>query len=904
MSNVLYIIDTMSLIFQVYHALPKDMTAPDGQPTNAVFGFARDLEMILGNGEATHVICAMESLGPGTRNEIYAEYKANRTETPEDLTPQFPVIWDVIRGFNVPAIQHEGWEADDVIATLARRAEADGFDVRVVTSDKDIRQLISPQIKLYNCRKQVFFGETELEKAWGIRPDQVIDFQSLVGDSVDNVPGVPLVGPKKAQALLEQFGTLDDVLAHADQAPGKKLRENLVTYADQARMSRELVTLQTGLPIEYDWDDARISEPDRPLLFELFTRLGFGRMSEIYRPVEGEVQRKNRSWNVIDTPRKFEKFLAELKQQSRFCFDLETTSKSEMKADIVGWAICWEPFEAYYLPVEGPGDDGTLDGASVLEGLRPFLEDPAVEVVNQNIKYDALVLRRAGVAVDGIGVDPMVGDYLLDAGARSHGLDHLAQKYLQYKMIPISDVLGEGKQQKMMFEVDVDRAAEYATEDADIALQLSDVIGQKLKDENLWELYWDLERPLISVLTEMEFNGIALDTGELKRQSDELSVRLEALMTGIYELAGREFNIGSPKQLAEVLFEEHKLHELAAEHGVRAMRKTQKKTAWSTSHDVLEKLALFHDLPAKIIDHRHLAKLKSTYLDALPEAVNAETGRVHTSFSQVVAATGRLSSNDPNLQNIPIRTEEGRRVRRAFIAGEPDWTLIAADYSQIELRLLAHFSQDEALLDAFRSGADIHTSVAAEVFGVDPGDVDSGQRRIAKAVNFGVLYGQSAFGLSEQLRIPRDEAADFISNYFSQYVGVDLYLTELLERVQQTGYAETILGRRREISGIRRTTGRSRNLPERTAINTEIQGSAADLIKTAMLRVHERLATEEHPARMLLQIHDELLFEAPRPTVDSLVSLAREEMESAFTLDVPLVVDVKVGDNWLDMVPA
>ncbi|MFQ5735117.1 MAG: DNA polymerase I, partial [Planctomycetaceae bacterium] len=641
------------------------------------------------------------------------------------------------------------------------------------TSDKDIRQLISPQIKLYNCRKDAYFAEAELKTAWGIRPDQVIDFQSLVGDSVDNVPGVPLVGPKKAQALLEQFGTLEDVLAHADQAPGKKLRENLVKFADQARMSRELVTLQTNLPLDYAWDDARISEPDRETLFALFSRLGFGRMSEDYRPAGGEAERQNRTWDVVDTPDKFDAFLSELRKQKRFCFDLETTSLDELQADVVGWAFCWKPFHAYYVPVDGPAGDSTLDPADVLAALRPLLEDPQFEVVNQNIKYDVLVLRRAGVVVRGIGMDPMIGDYLLDAGARSHGLDHLAQKYLRHKMIPISDLIGKGKQQKMMFEVDVGRAAEYATEDADVALQLADRITQTLKDENLWPLYWDLERPLISVLADMEFAGVRIDSGELKRQSDELSLRLDDLMTEIYELAGREFNIGSPKQLADVLFEEHELHKLAEEQGIRAMKKTQKKTAWSTSHDVLEKLALFHDLPARIIDHRHLSKLKSTYLDALPEAVNPETGRVHTSFSQVVAATGRLSSTSPNLQNIPIRTAEGRRVRRAFIAGEPGWKLISADYSQIELRLLAHFSQDEALLNAFREGADIHASVAAEVFGVDPRDVTSDQRRVAKAVNFGVLYGQSAFGLSEQLRIPRAEAAAFIDDYFAEYTGVD-----------------------------------------------------------------------------------------------------------------------------------
>jgi len=890
MSDVLYLIDTMSLIFQVYHALPKDMSGPQGQPTNAVFGFSRDLQNIIQNKQATHVICAMDSEGPGERNAIYDDYKANRSEMPADLKPQIPLILDVIRGFNVPVIEHAGWEADDIIATLAKQAVEDGLEVRIVTSDKDVRQLLSPHIQMYNCRKDSFFGENELEESWGIRPEQVVDFQALVGDSVDNVPGVPLVGPKKAKTLLDEFGTLDDVLANAEKAPGKKLRQNLKEFAEQARMSRELVRLRTDLDLDYDWEKARVGEPNRDALFELFTDLGFGRLSQEMREGAAAKKKSQRTWETVDSPQKFDAFLEQLGRQTRFCFDLETTSLNAMRADIVGWAFCWQPHHAVYIPVDAPPGSPTLDAKTVLQSVRPFLENPQVEVVNQNIKYDMLVLRRLGVEVRGVGLDPMIGDYLLDAGARSHGLDHLAQKYLEHKMIPISDLIGTGKQQKKMFEVDVDQAAEYASEDADISFQLAECLQEKLKQQKLWDLYWTLERPLISVLVDMESTGIKVDVAELQRQSEELTERLEQLMAEIYILAGREFNIGSPKQLAEILF---------VEHDLPVLKKT--KTGPSTSHDVLEKLALFHELPAKIIEHRHLSKLKSTYLDALPETVHPETGRVHSSFNQVVAATGRLSSNEPNLQNIPIRTAEGRRVRRAFIAGEPGWKLVSADYSQVELRLLAHFSRDDELLGAFRNDADIHTAVAAEVFGVDPGDVDAEQRRIAKAVNFGVLYGQSAFGLSEQLKIPQGEAAAFIENYFAQYPGVDRYLTELLEEVDRTGYATTILGRRRAITGIRHTTGRQRNLPERTAINTVIQGSAADLIKKAMINLHTRLCKENHPARLLLQIHDELVFESPQESVDSLVETARAEMEAAFDLDVPLLVDVKIGDNWLDM---
>jgi DNA polymerase-1 len=529
---------------------------------------------------------------------------------------------------------------------------------------------------------------------------------------------------------------------------------------------------------------------------------------------------------------------------------------------------------------------------AVRDALRPILEDPHVEVVNQNIKYDMLVLRRAGIRLRGIGLDPMVGDYLLDAGARSHGLDALAARYLRHRMIPITSLIGTGKQQKKMFEVEIERVAQYAAEDADIAWQLAGIIGDKLRQEGLWDLYWDLERPLISVLADMEFTGVKVDADELGRQSAIAGERLERLAHEIYNLAGREFNIESPVQLRDVLFIDLKLP---------AGKRT--KTGASTNQEVLEKLALLHPLPAKLLEHRQLAKLKGTYLDALPAMVNPDTGKIHCSFNQVVAATGRLSSSDPNLQNIPIRTEEGRLVRRAFVPSQAGWKLVCADYSQIELRLVAHFSQDSALLTAFQDGADIHTAVAAQIFGVPADGVDSAMRRVAKAVNFGVIYGQSPYGLSATLGIAQSDAAAFIENYFARYAGVDRYFEQLLREVQATRFAKTILGRRREITGIRSTTGRQRNLPERTAINTVIQGSAADLIKRAMIKIHRRLEETSFPVHMLLQIHDELVFETPAEHVSALVELVQGEMQHALELTVPLVVDVSAGGNWLDVQP-
>ncbi len=915
------------------------MTGPAGQPTNAVFGFTRDLLQILKQKKPDYLLCAIDSEGPGVRSQWYDQYKANRSEMPEELVPQIPMLTEIIEGFRIPLVGHPGWEADDVIATITRQAEAANLDVVLVSSDKDLRQLLSDHVRMYNCRKGEFFDVDKLKETWKIRPDQVVDFQSLVGDSVDNIPGVPLVGPKKAAALIEQFGDLESVLANAEKAPGKKLRENLLNYADQARISRKLVTLRTDLPLEFDLESARTNGIDAAKLQQLFLDFGFRKFrDEIrefdsttqYQPSISQLRSPNeqpasqpkkmrglfdhlpmddletdcesdslfqttsrniaeRKWSVIDDLSSLKKLVEKLLKQKEICIDLETTSVDAMQAKIVGWALCCEVGTAYYIPVDGPADQKTLDSQEVIEAFRPVLENPEIAISNQNIKYDMLIWQRHGLKVATIGMDPMVGHYLLDAGARSHGLNAIADEYLNHQMIPISDLIGKGKSQKKMFEIDIAQVAEYATEDADIALQLGELIRLRLKQEKLWDLYEDLERPLIEVLATMEQNGIALDAGELQQQSESAGKRIEQLLIEMEEIAGHSFNPDSPKQLREILF---------SELGLPVQKKT--KTGASTDYSVLEKLAPLHPLPAKIIEYRQLAKLKGTYLDTLPKLIHPETKRIHASFNQVVAATGRLSSSDPNLQNIPIRTEEGRQIRKAFIPGEKDWELVCCDYSQIELRVLAHFSQDAAMMEAFRSGLDIHTAVAAEVFKVDEKEVDKEMRRVAKAVNFGVIYGQSAYGLAASLNIPQEQAAEFIDDYFARYPGVEQFIEQTLEQCHRTGYAYTILGRRRPISGIKNIRGRNRNMPERTAINTVIQGSAADLIKLAMLHVHEAIEQSNLQAKMLLQIHDELIFESPAQQLDQLISLARSKMEQAMNLDVPLVVDIKHGKNWFD----
>ena len=895
MPDSIYIIDTFSLIFQVFHAIGSEMTSPAGQPTNAVYGFTRDLHTLLRDHNSTYWLAAMDSSGDAVRNGWYPEYKTNRSEMPPDLRPQIPMIRQVLEAFGVPTVQHEGWEADDVMATVTKLAVAEGWDVILVSTDKDCRQLLGPHVRMLNLRKNSYFGVNELKADWGITPEQAVDFQSLVGDSVDNVPGVPLVGPKKASALLLEFGNLEGVLANADKAPGAKLKENLKVFADQARVCQKLVRLYDDLPLTVDWNQARTGQLQHDRLAELFTEFGFKRLADEIKALRPAAEHpepvpapQTRDWHIIDTPEEFGPFLEQFLQQKRFCLDTETTSVDAVRADIVGWAICWEIGSGYYVPVRGPAGQKTLEPDMVVAAFKPHLEDPTVEICNQNIKYDMLVLRRAGINIAKIGSDPMIFNYLLDAGARSHGQDELSKRYLGHEMIPITALIGTGKNQKSMTEIDIPLVAEYAVEDAEIALQLCGKMEPILRHAELWDLYWELERPLIPVLAEMEYRGIKVDADLLRTHSKSAGERLELIQAEIYALAGHEFNIDSPIQLREILFTELKLP---------VFKKT--KTGPSTDAEVLEQLAVLHPLPNKLMEHRKLSKLKSTYLDALPEMINPETGRIHASFNQVVAATGRLSSSDPNLQNIPIRTEEGRRVRSAFIPGEPGWKLVSADYSQIELRMLAHFSHDKALQMAFEAGVDIHTAVAAEIYGFHVNLVSGEMRRVAKAVNFGVIYGQSPYGLSAAIGISQDEAGRFIDDYFAKYAGVAAFIEKLLEECRRTGYATTIKGRRRAIAGIRELSGRRQlTLPERTAVNTVIQGSAADLIKLAMINIHRRLQAENHPGRMLLQIHDELVFEVPEAEVLSLQELVREEMEQAMQLDVPLKVDVSVGDNW------
>jgi DNA polymerase I len=889
----LYILDAYSLIYQVFHAIPL-MTGPSGQPTHAVFGIFRDLLNLLKTRKPDYLAAAFDGGGPVFRSEIFPDYKAQRGPMPEDLIPQVPVIRRLFEGFRVPVLLVEGYEADDLIATLARRGAERGLDVYLCTADKDARQLLGDQIRIYNLRKNQVLDAEGLKADWGVRPDQVVDLLALTGDAVDNVPGVPGIGLKTGAKLLEEFGDLETLLANASKVAGAKKQQALVEHAETARRGRRLITLKDDVPLDLDWDALKATGYDAKALKALCVECGFHRfLDEIVDDAKPpEVAWKTEAYQTVDTPENLRAFVAELERQPKVSVDTETTSVDPLRADLVGFSFCWGEGVAHYLPVRGPEGSLVLDPAATLEALRPALTDPAVEKVGQNLKYDMLVLKRAGLELAGPVTDTMVLSYLLESGERNHNLDELARRLLDHTMIPITALIGKGKAQLSIDQVEVSKVAAYAGEDADAAWRLEAILAPRVREEGLWDLYADLERPLISVLAEMEAAGIKVDVSRLRQLSADFAARMEGIKAEIHRHAGREFNIASGPQLRQVLFEELKL----------PVTKRTPKGEPSTDAEVLEDLAGKHPLPRLIVQYRQLDKLKGTYLDALPELVHPD-GRIHTSFHQVVAATGRLSSSDPNLQNIPTRTEDGRQIRQAFVPGDPGWSLLTADYSQIELRVLAHFSKDPALVRAFAEDRDIHSAVAARIFGVPEDRVDSGQRRVAKTVNFGVIYGLSPFGLATRLGISQAEANAFIDAYFKEYAGVSAFIDRMREVALQSGRVETILGRRRAISGIKNTTGRNLNLAERLAVNTVIQGSAADLIKRAMLQVDRRIRDAGLRSRMLLQIHDELVFEAPDAEIPALAALVREAMTTALTLDVPLGVDVAAGPNWLDVAP-
>ena len=880
----IYLIDGSSYIYRAYYAI-RQLSNSKGFATNAVMGFTNMLLKVVRDEKPDGVVVVFDAKGPTFRKDMYSEYKANREAMPEDLVPQVPIIKDVVRGFRIPALELAGFEADDIIATLADQCVAAGAEVVVVTGDKDLMQIVGPRVRLLDTMKDKVTGPEQVVERFGVEPARVLEVLGLAGDTSDNVPGVPGIGEKTASALIQEFGSIENLLANVDRVKGVKRQENLRTYTEQARLSRSLVGLGHDGPVAFDLAGAALSEPDNAALTAIFTELEFGRLLQ-----EFSVQERStgEGYRGVLTPADLYELVQRLEATEGFAFDTETTGLDATRVDLVGLSFAVQPGEAWYVPVAHHylGAPAQLPRQLILDALGPLLEDPARPKTGQNVKYDALVLRRAGITLRGVAFDTMLASYLSRPGARSHSMDAQASDLLGHQCISYSEVTGTGRNKIGFAEVEIEKATVYAAEDADITLRLRRCLEPLLVETEQTALFRDVEMPLMEVLTEMEWAGVRVDPGVLAGLSEELADKLAALEEEIHALAGVAFNVASPKQLGEVLFETLKLP-----------RGKKTKTGWSTDVEVLTRLAEEHPFAARVLEHRSLSKLKGTYTDALPKLIHADTGRIHTSFNQAVTATGRLSSSDPNLQNIPIRTEEGRRIREAFVPGE-GCVLMSADYSQVELRILAHVAGEKTLQAAFAVGEDIHSRTASEIFGVLPGLVSPDQRRSAKTINFGIIYGMSAFGLAKALNIGRKEAQVYIDGYFARYPGVRGYMERAVAEAQEKLYVTTLLGRRCAVPEINSKNPNIRGYAERNAINYPIQGSAADLIKVATVRVFRRLRAEGLAARLVLQVHDELVLDVPRAELDAVTALVREEMEGAAALSVPLVVDVGVGPNW------
>ncbi len=914
-----FLIDGHAQIFRAYYAPFQPLTSPAGEPVKATHIFTQMLLSILREQRPDYFAVAMDVSDATTfRREIDADYKATRDEAPEDLAPQIERIVEVIELLGIPLFRVPGYEADDVIATIAEKLAGVDVELSIVSKDKDLYQLLNRNVHLWDPVTGEVLDDEGLRAKHGFGPELAVEIQTLTGDKTDNVPGIHLVGVKKAVALLAKYGSAAAVIEHADELT-PKMRENVLAFRDQLETTRDLVTLRRDVPVEFDLQACErrplASEKLRPLLKELglnriLTQLdtlaaGNDSASTPDAPVvdspgaEGATERDGAtgmtkttpgSYTAVVTPAAFEEFVAALSRQKVFAFDTETTSLRPVDCELVGLSFSWATGDAYYLPLRSHLGK-TLPFQETLARLKPFLEDASIKKCGQNLKYDVQVLRTVGIAVRGVHFDTMVASYLLHPERRGHGMDDLAKDLLGHETIPISTLIGKGKHQTTLLEANPQELTDYAAEDAEITWRLYELLKPLIDASPMKSLYYDVEVPLVEVLAAMESAGVKLDTQLLRSISDSMAERIESLKARVQEAAGHEFVIDSPKQLSAVLFDEL---------GLRVVKKT--KTGRSTDAEVLRVLAAEsdHPLPQLVLEYRELAKLRGTYVDPLPQLVSPKTGRLHASFHQTVTATGRLSSSDPNIQNIPIRTEQGREIRRAFVPSTADDALIVADYSQIELRVLAHFSQDENLIEAFRNDQDIHAAVAAQVAGVAIEDVTREERTRAKAINFGIIYGQGAFGLANTLGIPRRQAADFIDAYKKRYRGIVEFMDRCVSDAQESGKVSTLLGRHRPIPEIYSRNRMRRALGERLAINTVVQGTAADIIKVAMVRLHRRILSESLPLVLLIQVHDELVLESPKKDVQRMAQLVRSEMENAIELTVALKVDVAFGDSWLE----
>ncbi|NVL89641.1 MAG: DNA polymerase I [Desulfobacterales bacterium] len=887
--KIIYLIDGSSYIYRAYHAV-RHLSTSKGLPTNATFGFANMLLKLLSERKPEHIAIAFDAKGPTFRHEIYEAYKANRPPMPEDLAEQIPYIKQVVEGMNISSLELAGYEADDIIGTLVRVAEKEGFRVVMVTGDKDFKQLVSRRASIWDPMKDRATDYAGFKKDLGLEPSQWVDVMALAGDTSDNVPGVPGIGEKTAVSLIKTFGSMEGIFKNLDKVTRKKLRENLADFREQAMLSRRLVLINTEAPLSVDMASFRVSDPDTERLAHLFKDLEFQRLQKLF-PIKTDLSQKN--YRVILDDEALKALIDDLKQAQVFALDLETTAKDPMQAEIVGISFACRPNEAAYIPLRHRYLDAPkqLDPDRTLAGLKSLLENPKPAKIGQNIKYDWIVLKRSGIDLQGVIFDTMVASYLLNPTRRAHNLETIAAEYLDHKMISYKEVIGGGKGDKGFDKVHVEEAVPYACEDADITLMAYEALRPKLADGGFNSLFKEVEMPLIPVLVDMEMSGICVDGGHLEAVSKEFELQLHKIEGRIYGIAGESFNIQSHQQLGRILFEKLKLP---------VQKKTKKKTGYSTDVQVLTALSFEHELPALVLQYRSLAKLKSTYADALVGLIHPETRRIHTSYNQTVTATGRLSSSNPNLQNIPIRTEEGRKIRAAFVPRK-GWTLLSADYSQIELRLLAHYSEDPVLVKAFQKDEDIHARTATEVFELMPNMITSEMRRQAKVINFGIIYGMSAFRLSNELGISHKMAKIYIENYFHRYKGVKCFIEEIIEEARREGKVTTLLDRHRRLPDISSKNRTAREFAERTAVNTPLQGTAADLIKVAMVRIHRALDHKGLRAKMLLQVHDELVFEVPPGELGRVEKLVTEIMEDVYELRVPLRVDLNSGKNWAEL---
>ena len=881
--NTLILVDGSSYLYRAFHALKSSsFSYYDGKPNGAIYGMKNMLKSLLRDYKPVYAVVVFDAKGKNFRHELFSEYKANRPPMPDELAEQIPLVHNMVRALGFPLIMESGVEADDVIGTLVKQAEAVGMQCLIFTGDKDFAQLVNPSVTLIDTMKKSRLDVQGIEKKFGIPPEMFIDYLSLMGDSVDNIPGVKKVGPKTAVKWLKTYGSLDAIIENAAQFKGK-VGENLREALPQLQLSRKLVTLKCDVELSHSPEQLKFNSPDVEKLHQLNTELEL-KQNAIEFPI------LDRKYDTILTQAEFEKWLKRLNDAPIFAFDTETTSLDYRLAEIVGVSFAVESGKAAYIPLAHDylGVVKQLPREKILHALKPLLENAEKAKVGQNIKYDAHVLANHGIDLQGIAFDSMLESYVLNSTATKHNLDALSIKYLNLKTIKYEDVAGKGKKQLAFNQVDIQQAAPYAAEDADFTLQLHKNLYPQLESiPKLKQIFSKIEMPLIPVLLGMERNGVKIDAAQLSQQSTEITQRLKTLEQEAYTLAGTEFNLNSPKQLKTILFDIL---------GLPVLKQTPRKEA-STAVEVLEELALDYPLPKLILEYRSLSKLKSTYTDALPKQINRKTGKIHTSYQQAITATGRLSSTNPNLQNIPIRNAEGRRIRQAFIA-EEGYKIVAADYSQIELRIMAHLSQDEKLLTAFNSGEDIHKATAAEVFNVPLEEVSKEQRRSAKAVNFGLIYGMQAFGLAKQLGIERRDAKNYIDTYFARYPGVKTYMEAMRTLAQEQTYVETIFGRRLYIPEINSRLAQRRKSAERTAINAPMQGTAADLIKLAMIKVDKNIEFSHLDIKMIMQVHDELVFQVAENELETAKKVIIESMTSVADLKVPLLVDVGVGDNW------